>query len=182
MKEINLSIGLRKLEDISLLNFLDNEYIRHLGKKNKLPHSLEAPRLSYLSHKAFFLGERYSASKDSNVEERLVRRILLYDRARLEAFQSYTKSYRNYSLKDRIEIRQRCAAKKLSSFCVRLDTLLSLDQSLFDPTLPIKKRLDNYTFIARPGPHSPFPTFFRFYPQRHSKNKTKIERTLTVFL
>ena len=151
MKEINFSIGLRKLEDLSLLNFLDNEYIRHLGKKNKSPHSLEAPRLSYLAHKAFFLGERYSTSKDSNIEERLARRILLYDRARLEAFQSYTKSYRNYGLKDRIKIRQRCAAKKLNSFCVRLDTLLSLDQRLFDPTLPIKKRLDSYTLLRDQG-------------------------------
>ena len=151
MEHMNSVIGLRQPQDIFLLNFLDDEYIRYLAKKNKSQHSLAAPKLSYLAHKAFFLRKRYSTIEGASMDEALIRRMLLYDRQRLRAFQSYVNSYGKYSPTDRLKIKQRCILKKLIHFCSRLDSLLQMNSSLMDPAIPLAKRLENYSLLRDQG-------------------------------
>ena len=151
MQDINFAIGLRQPQDLSLLAFLDDEYIRYLSKKNKYPHSLEAPKLSYLAHKAFFLGKRYSISKGINVGELLIRRTLLYDKQRLSTFQSYANAYSNYNKEDRIKIRQRCIIKRFAPFCHRLDKLLHVNASLLKPSTSLDTRLGSYALLRDQG-------------------------------
>ena len=181
MQDINFAIGLRQLQDLSLLGFLDDEYIHYLAKKNKYPHSLEAPKLSYLAHEAFFLGERYSVAKGVNVEERLIRRTLLYDKQRLSTFQSYADVYRSYNTGDRIKIRQRCIIKRLAPFCHRLDALLQKNASLLNPSIPLKTRLESYALLRDQGLIPLSLPFLELVRREILKSKPKADVLLKYF-